>query len=304
MENTLNQTMMEKLVHPNQMFPISEFVDNFRLFRKEGFPSHWHHEMEFHILLKGSAEYRVNGITYTVEEGSAFYIAPETIHTAKGLSESTIGYNVLLLPKLLINIMGNINCEKYALPLTTNWPEALVITPDRKEGHRITDTLKKMYDMESTHFAYELFLLKSIMEIWYNLLPLLPDSTKEFKDPRIVQREQRMKSMIDYIHQNYALPITVQDVAAAANVSKSECFRCFAELSKMTPVEYINKFRLLQASNLLLFTDKSISDICFMTGFNNTSYFTQKFKHQYGISPKTYRAEKCLCNPRKKGSQK
>ena len=68
----------------------------------------------------------------------------------------------------------------------------------------------------------------------------------------------------------------VNDVTDAANVRKSKYFRCFAGLSEMTPVGYISKFLLLQASNLLLSTDKSIPGICFMTGFNNTSYFTQK----------------------------
>ncbi|WP_028527511.1 helix-turn-helix transcriptional regulator [Ruminococcus gauvreauii] len=100
-----------------------------------------------------------------------------------------------------------------------------------------------------------------------------------------------MKNMLDYIHQNYSQPITIQDVSASANISKSECFRCFSELSKITPVEYINKFRLLQASQLLLTTDKSMVDICYTTGFNNTSYFSKKFKEQYGVTPKAYRSK-------------
>ena len=80
-------------------------------------------------------------------------------------------------------------------------------------------------------------------------------------------------------------------VAASASISKSECFRCFSELSKTTPIEYINQFRLLQAAQALSNSGKSISDICYATGFNNTSYFSKRFKEQYGMSPKAYRAK-------------
>lgn len=288
----INHKMMEELAHPNQMFPISEFIDHFDTFADGSFPSHWHHELELQIVLKGSAEYQVNGTPYVVEEGCAIYIAPEAIHLARELSGGTIGYDIVLLPQILINLMRSANCENYTLPLTTRRPEALVITPERKEGHKILEYMRRMYYTESTHFTYELFLLENLIGIWRNLLSILPKPSKDPEDSGKLLREQRMKDMLDYIHQNYIQPITIQDVAGAANISKNECFRCFSELSKMTPVEYVNKFRLLQASQLLLTTEKSMSDICFMTGFNNTSYFSKKFKDQYGVSPKTYRTKK------------
>ena len=65
----INHKMMEELAHPNQMFPISEFIDHFDTFADGSFPSHWHHELELQIVLKGSAEYQVNGTPYVVEEG-------------------------------------------------------------------------------------------------------------------------------------------------------------------------------------------------------------------------------------------
>lgn len=287
----VNHAMMEELAHENRMFPVSEFVDHFDLFPDGSFPSHWHHELELQIVLKGSARYRVNGTSYMVEEGCAIYIAPEAIHLASELSEGTIGYDVVLSPQLLIDLMNTANCEKYTLPLTARRPDALVITPERKEGHKILEFLKRMYYTDSTHITYELFLLENLIGIWRSLLALFPRQTADSEDSGKLLREQRMKNMLDYIHQNYSQPITIQDVAAAANISKSECFRCFSELSKITPAEYINKFRLLQASQLLITTDKSMADICFTAGFNNTSYFSKKFKEQYGVTPKAYRSK-------------
>ena len=64
---------------PISSFPISEFVDQFDRFSQGSFPTHWHPEMELQIILKGSAEYTVNGETYLVSEGSAIYIGPEAV---------------------------------------------------------------------------------------------------------------------------------------------------------------------------------------------------------------------------------
>ena len=145
--------------------------------------------------------------------------------------------------------------------------------------------------MENSYPAYDLFLLEQVLGIWRNLLSLFPASRQGCVDAGERLRDQRMKAMLSYIWEHYTQPITIQDIAASANISKSECFRCFAELSQTTPIEYINQFRLLQAAQALTSTNKSISDICYMTGFNNTSYFTKKFREQYGMTPKAYRAQ-------------
>lgn len=180
--NIVNRAIREELTYSNQTFPISEFIDYFDTFADKCFPSHWHYEFELQIILKGSAEYRVNGDTYIVEGGSAIYIAPEAVHMMTALSEGTIGYDIILSPQFLINLMQNVHCDKYTLPLTTHQPSALVITPERKEGHVILEFLKKIYYTESTHATYELFLLENIIGIWRNLLALFPKTSLDSED--------------------------------------------------------------------------------------------------------------------------
>lgn len=280
----------ETLIHQNQI-PLSEFVDQFDTFASCTFPSHWHHELEFQLIISGKAKYNVNGTNYSVEEGSAIYIAPDAVHMMQGEVPGTVGYNILLLPQFLINLLQELHCNSYSAPLTGHGPSAIVINPDRKESHAILEALRKMYYMERSYPAYDLFLLEHVLRIWRNLVPIFPTPDQSSSDAGRQLREQRLKLMLSYIWDHYAQPITIQDIANSANISKSECFRCFSELSKTTPVEYVNQFRLFQASQALSSTRKSISDICYATGFNNTSYFSKKFREQYGVSPKDYRLQ-------------
>ena len=282
--------IQEKLTHSNKV-PLSEFIDHFDLFANGSFPSHWHHELEIQLIIRGRAQYSVNGSSYTVEEGSAIYIAPEAVHTMHSLEPDTVGYDIVLLPQFLVELIHNLNCDFCTRHLTSKQPSAFLITPDRKECHSILDTLRKMYYAESSQAAYDLFLLESILCIWRNLFPLFPKQEIKTEDEGLLLREIRMKTMLSYIWEHYTMPITIEDLANSANISKSECFRCFSELSKTTPMEYINQFRLLQAAQLLSSSGKSISDICYMTGFNNTSYFSKKFKEQYDMTPRAYRVQ-------------
>ena len=286
-----NRAIMEDLSYPDPMFPVMEFVDHFDSFADKTFPSHWHPELEIQLILHGCAEYSVNGASYVVREGCGIYIAPETVHMMKALSTGTVGYNLVLLPQFLENCLRSARREKYIQPFTSRGADACLITPEHKEGHVILDTMHQLYRTENTHFAYELFQLEKIISIWRNLLSILPDQGRLDDDSGKNLRIQRMRAMLGFIRANYAQPITVDDIAASANIAKSECFRCFAELSKTTPVEYVAKIRLMHAAQLLVTTDSSISGICFATGFNNTSYFSKRFSREYGMTPKAYRTK-------------
>ena len=291
MQYIANHAVMENLRHTNQLFPISEFVDQFDRFSQGSFPTHWHPEMEIQIILKGSAEYIVNGETYLVSEGSAIYIGPEAVHMATALSAHTVGYDIVLLPQFLISLMQTAQCEQFAVPLAIHRPAAQVISPESKEGNVILESLKRMYYTESSHYGYELFLMENLLAIWRNLIMIFPKDNEGTYDNGKVLREKRMKDMLGYIQKNYPNAITITDIAASANISKSECFRCFAELSQLSPIEYVNQYRLTQAAQLLRTTAQSVSDICYLTGFNSSSYFTKKFKDYFKMTPKDYRSQ-------------
>nr|WP_295949146.1 cupin domain-containing protein [uncultured Agathobaculum sp.] len=243
MQYIANHAVMENLRHTNQLFPISEFVDQFDRFSQGSFPTHWHPEMEIQIILKGSAEYIVNGETYLVSEGSAIYIGPEAVHMATALSAHTVGYDIVLLPQFLISLMQTAQCEQFAVPLAIHRPAAQVISPESKEGNIILESLKRMYYTESSHYGYELFLMENLLAIWRNLIMIFPKDSEGTYDNGKVLREKRMKDMLGYIQKNYPNAITITDIAASANISKSECFRCFAELSQLSPIEYVNQYR-------------------------------------------------------------
>lgn len=56
----------------------------------------------------------------------------------------------------------------------------------------------------------------------------------------------------------------------------------------MTPMDYVNQYRIEQACHQLLTTDFPITEVAFNCGFNDSSYFIKVFKKYKGTTPKKY----------------
>lgn len=93
-----------------------------------------------------------------------------------------------------------------------------------------------------------------------------------------------------YIMENYAEDITLFSVAEIVSVSGEHLSRTFKKDTGFGFNEYLNLVRLKKADEMLrLEPEKSISEIAISCGFNDSNYFSDKFKGAYGISPIKYR---------------
>jgi AraC-like DNA-binding protein len=100
---------------------------------------------------------------------------------------------------------------------------------------------------------------------------------------------KRMGQVMAYILSNSQGKLTLQDVAAVANLSKEAFCRFFKERTGKTFTEFVSQIRIHQACQLLQDTDHSISEIAFQCGFQNMSYFNRAFKKFQGETPKEFR---------------
>ncbi len=79
--------------------------------------------------------------------------------------------------------------------------------------------------------------------------------------------------------------LSVEDLAADMNLSRVQLYRKVKAVTGATPNELLRTARLNRAYQLLLTTDKSISEVAYQVGFTSPSYFTKCFKEEYGILP-------------------
>lgn len=93
----------------------------------------------------------------------------------------------------------------------------------------------------------------------------------------------------DYISKNYHHKIYLEDIAEAIGISQGHLSRIFKKDTGMKIQDYILKFRIERAANLLKYSDASISEISDYVCFNSQSHFGSIFKQYMQMTPRQYR---------------
>ncbi len=101
-----------------------------------------------------------------------------------------------------------------------------------------------------------------------------------------------VKRAVAYLHQNYAHPLTRWEIAEAIGVSEDYLTKVFTRELDISPWDYLLRYRILRAQEILLKTSRPVMMVAHMTGFKDQSYFTRVFSKQTGLSPQAYRRKK------------
>lgn len=91
-----------------------------------------------------------------------------------------------------------------------------------------------------------------------------------------------------FIHTHYMDPLTRGEIAAHVGLSERHLTRCFQQEMGLTPITYLNRYRIQQAKALLDAGDMGITEVAMAVGFSSGGYFTRVFRQEIGVSPREY----------------
>ncbi len=98
-----------------------------------------------------------------------------------------------------------------------------------------------------------------------------------------------VKRAVAYIHQNFDRALARREIAEAVGVSEDYLTRVFSRELEISPWDYLTRYRILHAQNMLRGSSRSIAEIAHMVGFKDQAYFSRVFSKQTGLSPQAYR---------------
>lgn len=105
-----------------------------------------------------------------------------------------------------------------------------------------------------------------------------------------VAPERHLLRARDLADRRYADALTVDDLAAAAGLSRAHFSREFRRAFGVSPHAYLLTRRLERAAALLRTTDHTVAQICADVGLRSVGSFTTSFTRMFGRSPTAYRA--------------
>jgi transcriptional regulator GlxA family with amidase domain len=98
--------------------------------------------------------------------------------------------------------------------------------------------------------------------------------------------------VLEYVAQNFAEEITLEDMASAAGLSRFSLCRWFQRRFGVSPVRWLWMFRALLAHELISMEPRwSLTDIAFATGFTSSAHFSRFFRQVFGMTPSALKAE-------------
>jgi transcriptional regulator GlxA family with amidase domain len=94
----------------------------------------------------------------------------------------------------------------------------------------------------------------------------------------------------DLIDRRYAEPLDLTVLAREAGVSKYHFLRCFTEAYGRTPAAYLAERRIERAQDLLRATNLTVTEVCFLVGYQSVGSFSSRFRALVGEPPSAYQA--------------
>lgn len=289
--NTPSILLQEQLPHGNAMFPfmIHEVSSDTRT--EERIACHWHEEIEILVVTKGSAVLILNNDRYELKEGYVAFILPNHLHLVTVLLGDTFDFHAVVFhPDLLSSFIQDVIQQQYFdSVLQENILFPTVLSAQEAKEFGIADVLSDIYALFAKKEPCFELLIKARLYVVWSLYYLHGTSSASVSERTSDYRIALVKSIIDYIHTHYESQITLDILAAYFHLSREHLCRLFKKMTRMSPIEYLNFYRISTSTRLLRETDHEISDIALEIGFNNISYFNRTFKRYMHVTPGEYR---------------
>lgn len=124
----------------------------------------------------------------------------------------------------------------------------------------------------------------------YNLHRILTYYTEHFPNRRKRDPDTLLTAALGYIERNYRrTDLSVASIAQALHTGRVSLYRCFARTLRTSPNDYIARFRISKARELLMRQDVSVKAAAYSVGFSDQLYFSKVFKKLAGMTPSAFR---------------
>ncbi len=160
------------------------------------------------------------------------------------------------------------------LPLDTLYRFPTVIKNEKRAA--LNEIFERIFSTDDPFQNYS--------DCYLALKLLLELSAPAQKEPR-----KDVQDAVAYIRAHYQEEISVERLAAVANMSEANFYAVFKKHLGNSPLAYLNYYRLALAADLLSETEHTVGEIALSVGIPDPLYFSKLFKKTYGSSPREYR---------------
>jgi len=284
----LDRQLREQIPHDAVTFPITFFADELASLPDWAGPLHWHPDFEIASAECGVLDYQVGQQHIRLEPGDSIFVNGNMLHGIRQLfGDEPDPMPNIVFSGTLAAPETSVIYQKYILPVIGCGTLPFIVfrhdEPDHSEVLRLVGEIYTAFREQDV--CFEMTVQRNISRIFEYICRNF-ESLPRSEESRIQLTAQiRIQKMLTYIYEHYADAVTLENIAGAANISRSEAGRCFQTYMNCSPVDALIRHRLQTARRLLNETTLTLQEISYDCGFHSVNYFSRQFKKLYGYAP-------------------
>jgi AraC-like DNA-binding protein len=291
--SAFNYDLSETVAYNNPLFPVYTRYDILSTYPDYSAISHWHKDLEFIVVRKGSMTYNINGKLVELTDGNGIMVNSRQLHYGFSAQHNECEFICIIIsPELL---QGNEwFYQNFVEHITENSACPYLLLGRSADSccwqASVLDRLEHLYASFGTDPAAPCSNFEVIEDFTF-IMKMLYENLKTGNPAKKQESAElsTLKKMIAYIDDHYTEHIRLEDIALSGACCKSRCSMLFKKYLRDTPVAYVTKLRLRKSLAILLDLNKNITDVAYECGFSGTSYYCETFKKYYGTSPLLYK---------------
>ena len=285
---TIDRQLQEQITYDASVFPVIYFHDELATLPNWAGPLHWHHEFEIATAMSSILDFQVGQKHLTLEAGDSIFVNRNILHGIRQLSGDVPDPmpNILFSDVVIASGTSEIY-RKYIRPIACSDALPFIVFRHGNGWHNEVNRLvEDIYcQLRERSTCYEMIVQRNLNSIFEYLYRHFEDLPKSEATRVQINTQIRIQQMLDYIYTHYAESVTLDDIARAADISRSEAGRCFNAYLGCSPIDALIQYRLQTAYRMLSDTTLTLREISYACGFNSVNYFSRQFRRTYGYAP-------------------
>jgi|TARA_B110000902_G_C14254469_1_gene567323 AraC-like DNA-binding protein len=246
---------------------------------------HKHNFYSIMWITKGKSNQKIDYKNYIISEDTLFFISPGQLHLLEEWQDIK-GYGILFTEEFFLQIFQNKNIL-FELSYLDNLYENPYLQLTKKDGKNLQPIVDLLYQesniVEQSTETIQALLLVLLRRI-QKLLSVKTHQNLNNKHQIVVFKQ--FKKLVEL---DFSKNLSVSHYASQLNISAHQLNTFVKATSGKTTTEIIKERIILEAQQLLNFSELTVSQITDKLGFEDSSYFARYFKKQVGLSPQNFR---------------
>ncbi len=284
----LDHQLRERIAYGDSDFPIGFYHDELAQLPDWSGPLHWHPEFELATALEATLDYQVGRDHLVLKPGDSVFVNGNMLHGIRqpGGAKPDPMPNVVFSGTLVAPESSVIHTRYIQPIMACNALPFVVFRQEDAACAPIHTAIREIYAcLRDRRPCFEMTIQRDLNAV-FEYISIHFDSLPRAEASRVqINTQIRIQQMLSFIFSNYAKDLTLNDIARAASVSRSEAGRCFQAYMACSPIDALIKYRLQMARAMLHDSTKSLLEISSACGFHSVNYFTRQFRRYYGYTP-------------------